>query len=71
MNASNLIAFTFLDASYEALLNEESSLCLGVLFNIGNDNFLDEYRTFSLTPIIFNISQKGMQKDSLSKDLAC
>ena len=26
LNASNLIAFTFLDASYEALLNEESSL---------------------------------------------
>jgi len=50
LNASNLIAFTFLDVSYETLLNEESSLGLGVLVNVGDDNFLDEYRTFSLTP---------------------
>ncbi|EAQ99747.1 DUF3575 domain-containing protein [Maribacter sp. HTCC2170] len=50
INASNLIAFQFLDFSYETLLNEESSLGLGVLVNVGDDNFLDEYRTFSLTP---------------------
>jgi hypothetical protein len=50
LNASNLIAFTFLDVSYETLLNEESSLGLGILVNVGDDNFLDEYRTFSLTP---------------------
>ncbi len=50
LNASNLIAFTFVDVSYETLLNEESSLGVGVLVNVGDDNFLDEYRTFSLTP---------------------
>lgn len=50
INASNLIAFTFVDVSYETLLNEESSLGVGILVNVGDDNFLDEYRTFSLTP---------------------
>ncbi len=50
INASNLIAFTFLDVSYETLLNEESSFGIGILFNVGNDNSLEEYRTFSLTP---------------------
>ena len=62
LNASNLIAFTFLDVSYEALLNEESSLGLGVLFNIGDDNFLDEYRTFSLTPYYRQYFSKGYAK---------
>ncbi len=50
INAFNLIALTFLDVSYETLLNEESSFGIGILFNVGDDNFLDEYRTFSLTP---------------------
>lgn len=51
LNAFNLIAFTFVDFSYETLLNEESSLGIGVLFNIGSENeILDEIRNFSLTP---------------------
>ena len=51
LNAFNLIAFTFVDISYEALLNEESSLGVALLFNIGNeDEILDEIRTFSITP---------------------
>ncbi len=51
LNASNLIAFTFLDASYEYLLNEESSLGVGILFNVGNNNdAFDYYRSFSITP---------------------
>ena len=62
INASNLIAFTFLDASYETLLNEESSLGLGVLVNVGDDNFLDEYRTFSLTPYYRQYFSKGYAK---------
>ena len=51
LNAFNLIAFTFVDASYESLLNEESSIGVGVLFNIGSeDEILDEIRNFSITP---------------------
>ncbi|MEX0288468.1 MAG: DUF3575 domain-containing protein [Flavobacteriaceae bacterium] len=51
INATNLIAFTFIDSSYEYLLNEEASLGVGLLFNVGNDNeILDYYRSFSLTP---------------------
>ncbi len=50
LNASNLIAFTFVDMSYETLLNEESSVGIGILVNVGDDNSLEEYRTFSLTP---------------------
>lgn len=51
INAFNLIAFTFIDISYEHLLNEESSLGLGILFNVADNNeILDEFRSFSLTP---------------------
>jgi hypothetical protein len=51
INGFNLIAFTFLDFSYETLLNEESSLGAGILFNIGgSDFFFEESRNFSLTP---------------------
>ncbi|MGB5273034.1 MAG: DUF3575 domain-containing protein [Flavobacteriaceae bacterium] len=51
INGFNLIAFTFLDFSYETLLNEESSLGAGLLFNIGgSDYFFDYSRNFSLTP---------------------
>ncbi len=49
-NATNLIIFTFLDGSYEYLINEESSLGVGVLVNLGDDIDLNEYRTFSVTP---------------------
>jgi|TARA_R110002051_G_scaffold254853_1_gene313849 hypothetical protein len=51
INAFNLIAFSYVDVSYERLLNEESSLGVGILFNIGEDNeVLDYFRTFSITP---------------------
>ena len=51
INAFNLIAFTFVDLSYERLLNEEASLGVSVLFNVGEDNeILDYFRTFSITP---------------------
>lgn len=52
-NVSNLIALAFADVAYERLLNEESSVGLGILANInqGSDNdFLDAYREFSITP---------------------
>ncbi len=51
INAFNLIAFTYMDLSYERLLHEEASFGVSVLFNIGNDNeLLDYFRDFSITP---------------------
>ncbi len=51
INAFNLIAFTYMDLSYERLLHEEASLGVSVLFNVGNDNeILDYFRNFSITP---------------------
>lgn len=51
INAFNLIAFTFIDLSYETLLNEEASLGVGILFNLGSDDeIFDEIRDFSITP---------------------
>ena len=51
LNATNLIGFQFMDLTYENLLNEDSSLGIGVLFYFGTeqDDYWD-YRTFSLTP---------------------
>jgi len=52
INMSNLIGFKWADFTYERILNEESSLGVSLLFALDrNDNDgLDEYRTFSLTP---------------------
>ena len=53
INMSNLIGFKWLDVSYERILNEESSIGIGTLFNLDSNSEstgLDEYRTFSITP---------------------
>lgn len=50
LNALGLIAFEWLDVSYEYLINEESSFGTGLLIGFNNDSSLDEYRKFSLTP---------------------
>lgn len=52
INMSNLIGFKWADFTYERILNEESSLGIGALFTLdpNNDDGLDEYRTFSITP---------------------
>jgi hypothetical protein len=51
VNVTNLVIFKWLDVGYERILNEESSVGVGVLFSAADDNTgLDEYRTFSLTP---------------------
>ncbi|SFZ89604.1 hypothetical protein SAMN05428642_101444 [Flaviramulus basaltis] len=54
INMTNLIGFKWLDVGYEYILNEESSIGIGILTKIGSDrddsDGLDEYRTFSLTP---------------------
>jgi len=53
INATNLIIFKWADFGYERILNEESSVGVGLLFNIDSDrddDDLDTYRTFSITP---------------------
>jgi len=51
INMSNLIAFKWVDISYERVLNEESSIGVSTLFTLDNEtDGLDEYRTFSFTP---------------------
>jgi len=51
LNASNLIAFQFMDLTYERLLDEDSSMGIGTLFYFGTDQSDSwDYRTFSLTP---------------------
>ncbi len=51
INVTNIIIFKWLDVGYERILNEESSVGVGVLFALDNDDLdLDEYRTFSITP---------------------
>lgn len=51
INMSNLIGFKWLDFGYERILNEESSIGVGLLFSLDKDtDGLDESRTFSITP---------------------
>lgn len=50
LNATNLIIFSYLDGAYEHLINEESSFGVNLLFSFSDDEILDEYRTFSITP---------------------
>lgn len=50
LNATNLIIFSYLDGAYEHLINEESSFGVNLLFSFSDDEVLDEYRTFSITP---------------------
>jgi len=51
INMSNLIAFKWVDLSYERVLNEESSIGVSTLFTLDNEtDGLDENRTFSFTP---------------------
>ncbi|MEE9407891.1 MAG: DUF3575 domain-containing protein [Polaribacter sp.] len=50
INAFGLLAFEWLDVSYEYLINEESSFGVGALIGFNNDSDLDTYRKFSLTP---------------------
>lgn len=62
LNASNLIAFSFLDGSYEYLINEESSFGIGILASFSDNEINDEYRTFSLTPYYRQYFSKGYAK---------
>ena len=60
INAFNLIAFKYLDGSYERLIDEESSYGVGVLINLGDDyDGIDVLRDFSLTPYYRRYFSKG------------
>ncbi len=50
INAFGLVAFEWIDLSYERLINEESSFGVGLLVGFDNNDNVDEYRKFSLTP---------------------
>ncbi|MGB5419575.1 DUF3575 domain-containing protein [Algibacter sp.] len=54
INMTNLIIFKWFDVGYERTINEESAFGVGLLTRIGSDeddnDGLDEYRTFSITP---------------------
>ncbi len=60
INVFNLIAFKYLDAAYERLIDEESSFGIGVLVNAGdNDDVFDYYRQYSITPYYRRYFSKG------------
>lgn len=52
INAFNLIAFEYVDITYERILNEESSVGVGILFGLDNEVYgiNDLRREFSFTP---------------------
>lgn len=63
MNILNLIAFKYLDASYERVIDEESSFGVAALINLGNDDDIFEYqRKFSITPYYRRYFSKGYAK---------
>ncbi|WP_158840568.1 DUF3575 domain-containing protein [Polaribacter sp. L3A8] len=50
LNVLGILAFEWIDVSYEYLINEESSFGVGALVSFNNDSDIAEYRKFSLTP---------------------
>lgn len=62
INGLNLIAFKWLDISYEYLINKESSFGVGALINFDNEDDFDTYRIFSLTPYYRRYFSKGYAK---------
>jgi len=62
INGLNLIAFKWLDVSYEYLINKESSFGVSTLINFDNEDDFDTYRTFSLTPYYRRYFSKGYAK---------
>ncbi|GGD51875.1 DUF3575 domain-containing protein [Muriicola marianensis] len=60
LNVFNLIAFKFGDITYEAIINEETSFGVGLLFRIGEyDEDIGYDRSFSLTPFYRKYFSKG------------
>lgn len=51
LNAFNLIAFKWLDVSYERIINEESSVGISLLASLDDDSYgYDSYRKYAITP---------------------
>lgn len=63
INGLNLIAFKWLDVSYEYLINNESSVGISTLINFDSEeDFIDSYRTFSMTSYYRRYFSKGYAK---------
>ena len=50
LNALTLIASGWIDVSYEYLINKESSFGIDMQFGFDENNNIDTYRNFSITP---------------------
>ena len=63
LNMFNLVVFKYLDASYEWVIDEESSVGVAGLINLGDDyDTFDYLRKFSLTPYYRRYFSKGYAK---------
>jgi hypothetical protein len=62
INGLNLLAFEWLDVSYEYLINEESSFGIAGLLAINESEVLNYYRKSSLTSFTEDIFQTIMQE---------
>ena len=62
INALSLIAFKWLDVSYEYLINKESSFGVATLISFNDEIGFDSYRTFSLTPYYRRYFSNGFAK---------
>lgn len=63
LNLLNLVAFKYLDGSYEKIIDEESSFGIAALVNLGDDNDTFDYlREFSITPYYRRYFSKGYAK---------
>ncbi len=62
-NLLNLVAFKYLDASYERIIDEESSFGVAGLINLGEEyDTYDYLREFSITPYYRRYFSKGYAK---------
>jgi hypothetical protein len=50
LNALTLVASGWIDVSYEYLINKESSFGVDLQFGFDENNNVDTYRNFSITP---------------------
>ena len=63
VNAFNLIAFKYLDGSYEHLIDEESSVGISALISLADDyDAFDLLRDYSITPYYRRYFSKGYAK---------
>ncbi len=63
LNSFNLIAFKWLDVSYERILNEESSVGISGLVSLDHESYgYDSYRKYAVTPYYRHFFSKGYAK---------